>query len=64
MLNLQFNTDRFIKLLKTLKLLPLVLRNRGRDFGRAVFNSKPRKIAGLSVFKALKIIALKFFIEM
>lgn len=64
MFNLQFNTDRFIKLLKTLKLLPLVLRSRGRDFERAVFNSKPRKIAGLSVFKALKIIALKFFIEM
>ena len=64
MLNLRFNTDRFIVLLKALKRLPLVLWIRGRDFGRTVFNSKPRKIAGLLVFKAVKILALKFFIEM
>jgi len=29
----------------------------------SVFNSKPRKIAGLLVFKAFKIIVLKFFID-
>jgi len=63
-LNLRFNTDRFIVLLKALKLFSLVLSIRGRDFGRDVFNSKPRKIAGLSVFKAVKILALKLFIEM
>ncbi|MDB9836946.1 hypothetical protein OAC51_08610 [Flavobacteriaceae bacterium] len=64
MLNLRFNTDRFIELLKSLKRLPLVLWIRGRDFEPAVFNSKPRRIVGLLVFKAFKIIALNFFIEM
>ncbi|MFQ3326781.1 MAG: hypothetical protein ACI8YC_001420 [Salibacteraceae bacterium] len=64
MFNLRFNTDRFILLLKSLKRLPLVLWIRGRDFGDSVFNSKPRRIAGLLVFKAFKIIALNFFIEM
>ncbi|MDB4066966.1 hypothetical protein OAD88_03530 [Flavobacteriaceae bacterium] len=64
MLNLRFNTDRFIVPLKALKLFSLVLWIRGRDFGRAVFNSNPRKIAGLLVFKAVKILALKLFIEM
>jgi hypothetical protein len=62
--NLRFNTDRFIVLLKALKRLPLVLWIRRRDFGQAVFNSKPIKIAGLLVFKAVKILALKFLIEM
>ena len=64
MFNLRFNTDRFILLLKSLKRLPLVLWIRGRDFGDSVFNSKPRRIAGLLVFKAFIIIALNFFIEM
>jgi hypothetical protein len=63
MLNLGFNTDHFIVQLKTLKLLPSVLWIRGMDFMHSVFNSKPRKIAGLLVFKAFKIIVLKFFID-
>jgi len=63
MLSLRFNTDRFIVQLKNLKRLPSVLWIRGRDFVHSVFNSKPRKIADLLVFKALKIIILKFFID-
>jgi len=63
MLNLRFNTDRFIVQLKNLKRLPSVLWIRGRDFVHSVFNSKPRNIVGLLVFKALKIIVLKFFID-
>jgi len=63
MLSQRFNTDRLIVQLKNLKRLPSVLWIRGRDFVHSVFNSKPRKIADLLVFKALKIIILKFFID-
>jgi len=63
MLSLRFNTDRFIVQLKNLKRLPSVLWIRGRDFVHSVFNSKLRNIADLLVFKALKIIILKFFID-
>lgn len=63
MLNLRFNTDRFIVQLKNLKRLPSVLWIRGRDFVHSIFNSKLRKITGLLVFKAFKMIVLKFLID-